>query len=110
MLEDLQNSFFLITNKHALDIEIKNKKLNEKSKSIYNKIVSLIDIDDILFILKLKHLINYIVINNITIIDKFYENIDNLLLYSRENTYDDSEIHEYKEIFNKIYIYIFDIT
>ena len=40
-------------------------------------------------IMKIKHLIHYFVIQKITSKDQFNENMDDLLLFSRENTYED---------------------
>ena len=72
-------------------------KFNNISHILYEN-----DNDDMLIdIMKIKHLIHYFVIQKITSKDQFNENMDDLLLFSRENTYEDDKIHDYISLFQK---------
>ena len=108
---DLYNCYCLITNNQFMDIEIDEKKLSMQSSILFNKIITLFDNNDENFFIhyiKIKYLIHYIILCNIKTITEFNENTNNLLIYTRNNKYNDTKIHESKEIFNKIKYSIFD--
>jgi hypothetical protein len=105
MSNDKLFNYLLLTNIQFLEKEIQEKGLIDESNSKFNNISHILyenDNDDILIdIMKIKHLIHYFVIQKITSKDQFNENMDDLLLFSRENTYEDDKIHDYISIFQK---------
>lgn len=105
MSNDKLFNYLLLTNMQFLEKEIQEKGLIDESNSKFNNISHILyenDNDDMLIdIMKIKHLIHYFVIQKITSKDQFNENMDDLLLFSRENTYEDDKIHDYISLFQK---------
>ena len=105
MSNDKLFNYLLLTNMQFLEKEIQEKGLIDESNSKFNNISHILyenDNDDMLIdIMKTKHLIHYFVIQKITSKDQFNENMDDLLLFSRENTYEDDKIHDYISLFQK---------
>jgi len=105
MSKDKLFNYSILTNMQFLEKEIQEKGLANECNAKFNKISDIlyeIDNDDMLIdLIKIKHLIHYFVIQKITSKEQFNENMDDLLLFSRENTYEDDKIHDYISLFQK---------
>jgi hypothetical protein len=115
--EDLNNSYQLITNNQYLDLEIKEKNLTLICNLLYKKVIESInnngnlDMDDfdlMIHMMKIKDLVQYIVLQNITSVQEFHEDMRKLILYSRIKTYEDEKIHDAKALFNIIQHSLFE--
>lgn len=103
--KNLYMYYCLITNHQLMDIKIDEKNLHTRSKALFDKVIKSLNTNDeefFLYLMKIKHLIHYIIFCEINTITQFNENIDNLLKYSRDCHYIDIEIHNVKKTFNII--------
>ena len=105
MSKDKLFNYSILTNMQFLEKEIQEKGLIDESNSKFNNISHILyenDNNDILIdIMKIKHLIHFFVIQKITSKVQFNEIMDDLILFSRENTYQDDKIHDYISLFQK---------
>ena len=105
-MSNLERNLIEALNKSLLNRRIDSSDLlSMKRDMLFNNITLSLNNNDILFMIKMEHIVNYIVYKNITTFDNFSRNIDDLLLYSNNNNYDKNiidELHDMKNILSRV--------
>ena len=103
---DITERYLLLINYAALDNEMSEETIIV-CKSIFSNILNIIDIDDFdVCLIKIRHVVKYIMYFKLKTQDEFYSNIESILLYTSEYNCDNNKIHDLLDVYNSYIHYI----